>query len=230
MATATDVAWLREGNAALEALALRSLRDFWASLDLSRPEAARNALVEVLPLITEQYGEAAAVLAADWYDELRAAEGVPGSFRAVLASPVPAVAPIEQVRFGAKHLFTDDPGQLLSFLEGQTSKYVLQPGRDTIQRSTVADPAARGWHREVRPGACKFCLLLHGRGGVYTEQSVRFAAHHHCHCVGVPSWDADAPEVPASAYVASKRTSRMSPQQRAEHNRALREYMAQMGD
>jgi len=228
VAAPTDVATIRQANASIEALALRDLRAFWASLDLSRPERARDALLEFLPVLSSQYGEAAAVVAADWYDELRSAAGVPSRFRAVMAAPVPAEAAVAQVRFGARHLFTDTPQQMLTFLEGVASKYVLQPGRDTVQLSAAADPAARGWHREVRAGACDFCRLLAGRGGVYTEKSVRFAAHHNCHCVAVPSWDASAPEVPVSAYVASRRTSEMSPAQRAEHNRRLRDYMSSL--
>lgn len=230
MATAADVAVLRDANTSLETLALRALRGFWASLDPNRPEMVRDALVEFLPVLTTQYGEVAAVVAADWYDELRAAEAVRGSFAATMAPVVPAEAAVAQVRFGAQHLFTDDPGQTLAFLEGVASKYVLQPGRDTVQQSAAQDPQAVGWHRETRHGACDFCRLLAGRGNVYRKSSVRFAAHKSCHCVGVPSWDVDAPEVPVSAYVASERTSRMSPAQREVHNARLREYMAGMDD
>ena len=86
--------------------------------------------------------------------------------------------------------------------------------------------AAVGWHRETRPGACDFCRMLAGRGGVYKESTVRFAAHDDCGCVAVPSWDANAPEVDVMAYVASERTSRMSPAQRERHNQRVRDWIA----
>lgn len=153
MATAADVAVLRDANTSLETLALRALRGFWASLDPNRPEMVRDALVEFLPVLTTQYGEVAAVVAADWYDELRAAEAVRGSFAATMAPVVPAEAAVAQVRFGAQHLFTDDPGQTLAFLEGVASKYVLQPGRDTVQQS--AAQIRRRWAGTGRPGTVR---------------------------------------------------------------------------
>lgn len=229
MATAADVERLRQANQAVETLALRALREFWASLDLNRPEAVRDALVEFLPALTGQYGEIAAVVAADWYDELREAADVRSRFSAVMASPVPAEAAVAQVRFGAQHLFTPTPQQTLTFLEGTTSKYVLQPGRDSVAESTRLDPDAAGWHRETRHNACKFCRMLAGRGGVYHKESTaKFAAHHHCHCVALPSWDPDAPQVPVSAYVASERTSRMTPAQREAHTAMVRDFLAAM--
>lgn len=225
---ASDVAVLRAANRGLVALATRDLQAFWSSLDLSRPEAARDALLRFVPALTAQYGEAAAAVAADFYDDLRAAEPVRPGFRARMADPVSTDVVAARTRFGAQHLFTDDPPQMLVFLSSAVTKYVLQPGRATIVQSTQADPAASGWHRETRPGACDFCRLLAGRGNIYRAETARFAAHDDCGCVAVPSWDASAEEVPVSAYVASERTSAMTPAQRERHNQRLREYMADL--
>lgn len=226
MATSTDVALIRAANQGLVNLALRDLNAFWASLNLDRPEAARDALLRFLPELTARYGEGAATVAADWYDDLRLDAGVQPGFRAQVAEPVPAVAVRRRTRFGAQHLFTDLPGQTLTFLSGAVTKYVLQPGWETIIQSSIADPAAVGWRRETRPGACDFCRMLAGRGGVYKESTVRFAAHDDCGCVAVPSWDASAPEVDVMAYVASERTSRMTPAQREAHSERVRDWMA----
>jgi len=225
VATAADVTRLREANRAVETLAVRALRSFWESLDLTKPEKVRNALVEFVPALTIQYGEIAAVVAADWYDELRLAAEVRSPFSAVMASPVPAEAAVAQVRFGAQHLFTPTPEQTLAFLAGVASKYVLQPGRDTVQQSAVADPAASGWHRETKADACRFCRGLAARGAVYKRASAVVAAHGNCGCVAVPSWDANAPEVPVEAYRASQRTSSMTPAQKERHNAAIREWL-----
>jgi hypothetical protein len=185
-------------------------------------------LLEFVPVLTSTYGDAAATVAADWYDDVRASEGVRGRFAATLADPFPAEAVEARVRFGASHLFTATPALMLPFLSGAVDEYVLQPGRDTIQRSAVADPAASGWHRQASAGACNFCRMLAGRGGVYRQETAAFAAHGNCGCVAVPSWDADAPEVPVEAYVASERTSRMSPEQKERHTARVREYLAAM--
>lgn len=229
MATAADVAVMRAANAGLVRLATRDLRAFWATLNLDRPEAARDALLRFMPELTARYGEAAAVVAADFYDDLRATEAVRPGFRARMADPVPTAAVQQRTRFGAQHLFTENPAQTLAFLTSATTKYVLRPGWDTLTESAKADPAAVGWHRETRPGACRFCRLLAGRGAVYKQSTATFAAHDDCGCVAVPSWDANAPEVPAVAYMASQRTSRMTEAQKALHNarlrRALDEYV-----
>lgn len=231
MPTAADVALIRAANNGLVTLALRDLTAFWGSLNLDRPEAARDALLRFMPELTARYGEAAAVVAADFYDDLRAAEGVRGRYVARMAPTVPTEHVQRRVRFGAQHLFTENPGQTLTFLTGAATKYVLQPGRDTITTNAAEDPQAAGWHRETRPSrtytsGCDFCRMLATRGAVYKRATARFAPHDDCKCVAVPSWDANAPEVDVMAYVASERTSRMSPAQRERHNQRVRDWIA----
>jgi len=221
----------RLANTSLVELLRGDLATVWRSLDLSRPRAARNVLLEAVPTLTTVHGESAAVIAADWFDEVRALLDVPGSFRAQMAPTVPVEVVEARVRYGARHLFTDTPDQMLPFLETSTSEYVLQPGRDTIQQSSVKDPRAAGWHRETRPtqsyaDGCGFCRMLAGRGGVYKWETAPFAAHGGCSCLAVPSWDHNAEEVPVSAYEASRHTVGMTDAQRAEHNRAIRDWIA----
>src|SRR5690625_6174612 len=52
------------------------------SVDLRNPKRARDRLLVEVPQLTTAYGEQAALLAADWYDELRYLERVPGRYRA----------------------------------------------------------------------------------------------------------------------------------------------------
>lgn len=224
-----EVERFRKANLGILSMVERDLNAFWSTLDLSRPDMARDALLEYVPALTTLYGEPAALIAADWYDELRAAERIPGRYRATMAAPFPAEYVRKRVKYGAGHLFTDSPNQMLPFLRTALSEYVLQPGRDTVQRSAIADPRASGWHRETRPtesypNGCSFCQMLAGRGGVYKWETAPFAAHGGCMCVAVPSWDANAKEVPVDAYVASVRTSNMSPEDRDEYRRRAGDY------
>lgn len=71
-------------------------------------------------------------------------------------------------------------------LRGASTRMTLMGGRDTIVQAAGADPVATGWERVIEPGACSFCAMLAGRGGVYSEASVYFRAHDHCHCVARP--------------------------------------------
>jgi hypothetical protein len=226
MVAASEVAVIRRAQQAISDAVTRELTDLFASLDLSRPEAARDALLEVVPLLVSEYGDEAAVYAAEWYDEVRAAEGVPGRFR---ARPAPLAGPerVEQtVRRAAGELFGTTPELMLPAVLDKVTKYVLEPGRQTIVDSTARDPRAVGWQRVARAGGCDFCRMLAGRGGVYKERTASFAAHGHCNCASVPSWDRSAPEVDVRAYEASKRTSTMSPAQREAHTARVRDWIA----
>lgn len=229
MVSPADADRLRRAQAGIRTLVERDLAAFFASLDLDRPESARDALLEVVPLLVAQYGESAAAVAADWYDEQRAAERVPGRFRAQMAeSPYLGAATVGMVRRAAGALFTAQPESALVTLTASTGKYVLAAARQTIVTSTERDPRSSGWQRVTRAGACGFCRMLAGRGDVYKESSVHFASHGDCNCAAAPSWDPDAPEVDVSLYEASKRTTSMTPQQKAEHNalihRAVEQY------
>lgn len=227
MTTATE---MRATNIAIVNRAKRDMDRFTRGLDLTDPEAVRDALLRFMPTLTTRYGEIAASLAADWYDELRAEQAVAGRFSARMADPVPTAAIEEQVRFGAQHLWSATPEATFTFLAGNLQKYVLQPARDTIQQNAMRDPQAAGWHRETRAGSCKFCRMLAGRGEVYKKESADFSAHTDCNCVAVPSWDADAEEVGVKQYVASERTSAMSEKERADHTARVRAYLADVPD
>lgn len=194
MPSRADVEALRSANSGIRALAVRDLEKFWSYVDLSKPEMARNALLNYVPMLVDRYGEVAATVAADWYEDVREAAGVRGAFVADMADLVSRERVEASTRFGAGHLFTDDPEATLGFLKSQVvSKYVLQPGRDTIARSAARDGAA--WAR-VPTGAetCAFCLMLASRGFVYESEGSagsRSRFHGDCDCAVVPDWSDD---------------------------------------
>lgn len=148
------------------------LAAYFAALDLSRPEAVRNALLEFMPLLIAQYGQVAEVLAMDWYEEQRADSGAAGRFRVTApAASVTAERVESKVRYLAGHLWTPEPAAMLAGLTLATDKYVKQSGRDTITWN--ADREGAGWAR-VPTGSktCSFCLVLASRDAVFvTEKS-----------------------------------------------------------
>lgn len=242
MVSAADATRLRNSQAAIRTLVNRDLTAFFGPLNLTgRPEASRDALIEYVTYLVDEYGDAAAAAAAEWYDEVRAAESVPGRYRA-MAMPSPYVDGVEgTVRRAAGSFFSDAPAAALPILLGTTGKYVLAAGRQTITTSTDRDPRASGWRRIARPGACDFCTFLAGRGAVYKEHTVHFAAHGgahagECNCAAVPDWDPDAPEVDVELYQASARTTQWklraakgdasAARQLARHNELIRDAIA----
>lgn len=205
MVSAADAERLRLAQAGIRRLVARDLDAFFASLDLSRPERARDELLAFMPYLVAQYGESAAAVAADWYDEVRAAEGVAGRFAATMATSPYLDAVEGTTRRAVGALFTDAPDETLMALRSAAPKYVLAAGRRTITTSADRDPRASGWQRVGSGGSCRFCQMLISRGAVYREHSVHFAAHKSCDCAAVPSWDPDAPEVEVGVYQASRR-------------------------
>lgn len=183
-----DVSALRQRNAAVVTLAKRALTAFWGTLDLSRPEAARDALLQFMPELVATYGQAAATVAADWYETVRARD-VAGTYSASLADSAAVEQVRKSVRFQAGNLFTDTPSLMLSTLGGAVQRYVVDTGRATIRGNASTD-RARPRYARVPTGAktCAFCSLLASRGFVYAAKATAGAFdkyHHDCDCQAV---------------------------------------------
>ena len=216
MPAESDVLGYRARLVTLTDLALADLASAWASWSWDDPPSATASAVEVVPDVVWTWQDTAAALAADVYDQWRDDEGVRGSFR---ASPA-AVAELDQIEAGIRNavgpLWQESPDSAAarSLLQGMAGRLVMRGANDTVVDAAGADPQAVGWQRVARSGACRFCRMLASRGAVYrSEKTSRFAAHDRCRCAAVCSWDQDAPEAPAIAYVASSRSQ--TPQSRA---------------
>jgi len=164
-----DIERFRLANADLSERVRLELDGFFHSLDLTKPELARDALLEFMPILTDQYGAVAATMAAEWYEELRANSGASGRFRAVAAPGVPAEAVEAKVRFLAGHLWTPDPLAMLGGLLVAADKYVKQPSRDTMA-SNARREGVRFARVPTGAKTCAFCLMLASRDAVYASK------------------------------------------------------------
>jgi len=224
VATPEQADGFRRANAELIAQVEDRLDQFWASAGSRDPVAGLNALLNYVPLLTQQFGELAATLAMDWFEELRfdaidagqiAAIGRATSYEAVRTDPVILTVSAASASYWQHRLAADGPDAAVAGLKDGAMRAVRQSGREAITQNADRDRAARGWQRMTRPGACRFCRALANRGGVYTKASVRFAAHGpKCNCVAAPTWDQNAPEADPFVYVASKNTAGMTDEQR----------------
>lgn len=169
MVEPADIERFRVANSELSRRVQSEMEAFFRSLNLAKPEAVRDALLEFVPLLTEQYGAVAATLATDWYEELRASSGAAGRFRALAADTVPTEAVEAKVRYLSGHLWTPDPLAMLGGLLTATDKYVKQPGRDTMASNAKREGVR--WAR-VPSGrkTCSFCLVLASRDAVYMSK------------------------------------------------------------
>jgi len=146
------------------------------------PETARDALLVVLPRLIAVYGSAAATLAADWYDDLRDAEGARGRYRAA-----PGELPDEGraeilARWGVGPLFAAVPDKLTAYSKtsGGLQRVIADADRQTITQASTEDRRSPGWVR-VTSGGCPWCESMAGE-----STGPDFASHDGCSCVAAP--------------------------------------------
>jgi hypothetical protein len=179
----------RQAMGALTRLALQDVVGLHGSLPIDRPAAYRTAVMELLPPLLEKWGDAAATISADFYDESRAAAEVSGRFRAGLAE-VRADEVSGLVHWATEPLGTASPlaGEVLRRLAGGMERLVRMAERDTIETATGSDPAGPKLQRVTRANACGFCLMLASRGAEHVDMTRARRRmkgkgwHNHCRC------------------------------------------------
>jgi hypothetical protein len=194
---------------AAKADVLRQLVRVFPALDVSSFDAVDRswpALERALELIIGQGHATSAGLSINYYELLRAAEGVGGSSTALLAEVLPAEQVAASLRvtgpYTAKHLIATKAPQVaqttFARLSGAVTRLSSNGGRETLDRSVRADRRALGWARVTSGRACSFCRLLRSRGAVYKADTSKFQAHDHCSCTSEPVWSKDQPLPPGS--------------------------------
>lgn len=193
MTTRADLNELSSYGARAVELARAELNAFFFGLDLTKPELARDALLEFMPMLAQEYGYVAATAAAEWYETQRAAQ-VGGRYAAVLGDVVPDAQVQGSVRYAAGHLFGDDPAQTLALLSGALQRFILTGARTTIGANAERD-RARPTFARVPTGrkTCAWCEMLASRGFVYlTKETAGIISddyHDDCDCMIVSSWE-----------------------------------------
>lgn len=201
MTTPVPTPTLAEQIAVITAVATEDLTPVWTGLT---PNEATSALLELLPSVVDTWGYASAAFSADWYDNQREDYGIGGRFTAAIPD-LGDTGATELALWAAEPINLDEPDWTLarSRVEGGLQRRITNFSRETIMNSAIDDPQARGWQRVARSGGCAFCVMLAGRGTVYSKKSVRFGAHDHCHCSAVPAWGGKA--APVKPYKPSGR-------------------------
>lgn len=194
-----------QASARLEAL--------WSPLVGLPFDDVREVLFEVLPALSADFGDQAVAVAAEFYEDLRVASGVKGTFNAVVPDSTPDFDRWRALTlWGTQPLFRTNSSEILELAEGWgvNADVRLEPDWDgslkringglqrsiadqhrlTVMESAVADPQAGGWARYAGggDGSCSFCSMLISRGGIYRENSAKFGAHDHCNCQAGPVW------------------------------------------
>lgn len=163
-------------------LAESDLEIVWRTLGSGDP---KMLLLDVLPDLVTLYGEAAASLGAEWFDEMREAAEVPGSFQGI-AAELPDAGRAQALAGWATATGVES-ASVLALAQGGLQSIIAQVDRQSVQTSSVEDRRTKGWKR-VGVGKCDFCKMLIGRGAVYREATASFETHDHCFCLAVPEF------------------------------------------
>lgn len=188
----------------LTGLASNDLSLIWR--EFNTVQALRDGLIEVLPRLVAIYGSAAATLGAEYYDEMRLLAGASGTFSGI-AADLPDVGRTDALaRWGVSPMFsaTPTPDSALTLVTGGLQRIISDAERESVIRSSLADPKSAGWKR-IGAGACPFCQMLIGRDQLYSEATADFASHDHCHCSAYPLIKGAEP-VDVKDYMPTERT------------------------
>lgn len=197
MATPTS---LRKQIAELVRLAGGDLNELFRQVSDARSPQLREALLDVLPVLTETYGSAAASVAADWYDELRTEASATGRFSAIPAEL--GDTKVEGLVGWAMQTARNDYAFKM-MIAGGMQKRIANASRITVMQSAIADPKSAGWKR-IGVGSCAFCAMLIDRDQLYSEATADFASHDHCNCQAYPLIKGAEP-IDVKDYVKSRR-------------------------
>jgi hypothetical protein len=181
-----------QANRGIRRLVQQALAAILAALTGRSLDDVKAALLDALPGLVAQYGDVAATVAADFYDQLRASSGAKGAFTAVLADPASAAQVQASIKAVIGPMYTaQDPQAVAGVLSTTLDRYVLQVGRDTITASAAKDPGKPSWARVPQGDTCAFCIMLASRGAVYGSAAAAgqmHAYHGDCDCTPTPIW------------------------------------------
>lgn len=190
---------LRRLLISLSSAAEADLAAVWSQLT---PQTFYDALMDVMPALVGEYGDAAAAVTAEWYDEYRNDLNISGRFAADV--PTDPKLGSEALAGWANTLAQENLDTALTRTSGGLVKRVMNAGRDAMLDNVERDPEAKGWQRKARSSGCAFCQMLAGRGLVFrTRSTADFASHDNCGCVCLPAFKGRA--IPVRPYVPSTR-------------------------
>lgn len=152
------------------------------------PTDARDGLLDVLPKLSTIYGEAAATLGADYYDDMREAAGVRKRFTAIVADTAPKGQTDALARWAVSPLFQAEPDYptTLAKVSGGLQRLIVNADRETVRVSSIEDSQAQGWMR-VGSGECEWCEQYLD-GEIHYIEGYDFQAHDHCQCTADPAF------------------------------------------
>ena len=189
MPTRAEVRLLQLGQKEITRRARQELAGWWEMLDKTDLDKMRAEVEEFFPLLIREYGNAAEVVAADWYEDIyreRSRISAGGVSNEQMARA--------RARWAIGESWNGNHAQALSTLQLVTDEMVRQFGRDAVQESAKANK--RMYARVPVGKTCAWCLMLASRGFAFhseTDAGKMAKFHGDCDCEIVPD-DGRVPE------------------------------------
>lgn len=155
----------------LSVAALADLQGLISSLEGTPPERTRAILFEAFPEVFNPYVAASSAVSASFYEEVRDAAGVKGSFAAETLDEVEAPRWSGLVGFGTRSLEQAGTALMFSLLSGGLTSVLSSVAGDTIYGNAQKERVAVGFQRVPKPGCCGFCGMLASRGATYSSEA-----------------------------------------------------------
>lgn len=183
----------RRAQLAVRARVLRDLQRLWPAMDWADLDRAYPAWATAVAALVDRHRATSVALAAAYLTAVRDASGVTGAPVIVRAEPIDparletslAVTAVYATKTAAGHGTPARDAMDAAFVKTSAaiSRLVLEAGRETIVRSTRADPRIVGWVRVTSGSPCRWCADLAG-----TRSTGRFPAHDGCACSAEPEF------------------------------------------
>lgn len=169
MATAAQVSEMRSEQQRISQRATAEMLAMFGGLQFKDVDATAPAFIEASVSVADRYHREASAVGAEMYLSMRREAGVAGHF--TVARPafddvqlrrdlivLGPVAAKKLMRDGVR--ISDAAKRVFTLTSGRVSKAALAGARDTISRSTNADPTAVAYARQTASDACDFCFLM----------------------------------------------------------------------
>ena len=155
----------------LSGAALVELDRVMASVALESPAVQREALMDLLPLLGDQYVGASSLVSAEFFTELQAMNEIRKPVVAEVLDSVDTSRWHSLTRWGTQPAIFEQGGAALvySMLAGGLTKILTEASADTMIGNAENQGDMRS-QRVPRTGCCAFCAMLASRFAEYTSQ------------------------------------------------------------
>lgn len=160
----------------LSGAALVELDRVMDSVSLESPAVQREALMDLMPLLGDQYVGASSLVSAEFFTELQAMNEIAKPIDAETLDSVGAPRWHALAGWGTQASVFEQGGAALvySLLAGGLTKILTESAADTMIGNAELQGGMRS-QRVPRPGCCAFCGMLASRFAEYTsEKSAEF--------------------------------------------------------